>query len=233
MPIVLQFNQLGKILVQMVTPRAGKTYKDYFLFFLNGELWRDVLNTLIICFVGTLFGGLIGLPIALLTSRNIIKNKFTVYFIRVVLTILRSIPIAIIAIIFVFIVGIGTLPGILTVILFTLGILSKMLYEYVETLEMGAFEAVQSVGANKLLCTTKATLPQIMPAYIGYLIYCFEMNFRASVIFGWVGAGGIGTFLNNAIEERFYDKAGVIIIIFMAITISLQLLTKYVKGKLS
>lgn len=232
LPRVLQFNQLGAILSQMVKPRDGKTYADYFLFFIDSKLWGNVKDTLIICFIGTFFGGLLGLPIAILTSRNIVKNKTTIYFIRVILTFLRSMPIAIIAIIFVYILGIGTLPGILTVVLFTIGVLSKMLYEYIETLDMGSFEAIQSVGANKLICTRNATIPEIMPAYLGYLIYCFEMNFRASVIFGWVGAGGIGLFLSNAIDERYYDKAGVIIIIFMAITISLQLLTRFVKGKI-
>ncbi|MDR2828947.1 MAG: ABC transporter permease subunit [Acholeplasmatales bacterium] len=231
-PKRIRIDQVFEIFIGMLSPRKGKTWADYFKYFANKEMWNNIRTTLEMCFIGTLVGSLFSLPVAILTSRNIVKNKFVVYFIRVFLTFVRSIPINIIALIALFLAGIGIFSGTVAISVFTFGIMSKMLYESIETLDMGSYEAVISTGTSSFFAVRRATIPQILPLYIGYTVYAFEMNFRASIILGLVGAGGIGLLLDNNIKERYYDRVGVIVFIFMVIVLLLQLLTRLINKKL-
>jgi phosphonate transport system permease protein len=96
---------------------------------------------------------------------------------------------------------------------------------------MGPFEASVSNGANRLEAYSIAIHPQINSMFISNIIYIFEINIRASVILGFVGAGGIGQLLSNALESSQYDKVGAILIPLFILVVALQFLSSYLRRR--
>jgi len=116
--------------------------------------------------------------------------------------------------------------------IFTFGIVAKMIYEKIETVDMGPFEAAEAIGATRLKAFIVAIIPQILPSYLSNCLYCFEINVRYAAILGYVGAGGIGLVLNEKIGWREYDKVGMILLMLFVTVIIIEYISKHIRGKL-
>ena len=171
-----------------------------------------LVDTVKMSILGTLIGCLVGLPVAILASSNINKNAIVVSVFRFILALIRTIPTLVIALVFALIFGLGTFAGTLAIALFTFGIVAKMLYESIEVIDMGPFEAMEALGADKFQAFWSACMPQILPVYLSHSLYCFEMNVRASAILGYVGAGGLGIMINERIGWRDYNGLGMVLL---------------------
>lgn len=156
-----------------------------------------LIETIQMSITGTILGCLIGLPLAILASSNINKNRPTLLICRFFLSVLRSVPALIYASIFALLFSLGPLAGTIAIIVFTVGIVAKMLYESIETIDMGPYEALLSMGATTFQAFWTACMPQILPTYLDDCLYCFELNVRASAILGYVGAGGLGILIRE------------------------------------
>lgn len=223
------FPVMWKMLYELFVPYNGRTWSDYFAYF--QEMGKPLVETLQISFGGTLIGGILAFPVAFLSARNIIKNRLISIPIKLFMNLIRSIPAVVLAVIGLFLVGLGVLAGLIGIALFSFGIMSKMLYEAIETVDMSPFEALESGGANKVISFRYAVLSQILPIYLGYMIYVFEINIRASAILGYIGAGGIGQIINdNAYINN--NRVGVAIIVIFLTTLVVQLLSNIVRRKL-
>lgn len=192
-----------------------------------------LIATIQMSLLGTIIGCLIGLPIAILSSSNINKNKPTLLFFRFVLSVMRSVPTLILASICALIFGLGTLAGTVAIILFTVGIVAKMLFESIETIDMKPFEAMQSFGATTLQAFWAACMPQILPTYLSHSLYCFEMNVRAASILGYVGAGGLGILINERIGWRDYEGLGMVLLSLFILVLIIDFFTDWCRSKLS
>ncbi len=228
-PDYIMLDQLKIILVKMFTPKGSRTWGDYFAYMLR--LKDPLIDTLQMSFAGTILGSLLAVPVAILAAKNIFKSKWINVPVRFLMNLVRTIPAMVLALVAVFFVGIGVLSGIIAITLFTFGIMAKMLYEAIETVDMNPFEALESTGANKTQAFRYAVVPQIMPVFVGYLIYTFEMNVRASAILGYVGAGGIGTVIKDNILYN-YDRVGAAVIVMLLLILIVQFFSNYVRGKL-
>jgi len=182
--------------------------------------------------VGTLLGCLIGLPLAIFSSSNINRNRFTLSICRFILSIIRSIPTLIYALVFSLVFGLGTFAGTVAIAFFTLGIVAKMLYESIETIDMGPYEAMQSFGATTLEAFWTACLPQILPQYLDNCLYCFELNVRASSILGYVGAGGLGILIAQRTSFRAYHDLGCILAILFVVVWAIDLFNDWIRSKI-
>ena len=107
-----------------------------------------------------------------------------------------------------------------------------MLYEKIETVDMGPFEAMEAVGATRLKAFIGAIMPQILPSYLSICLYTFEINVRYAAILGYVGAGGIGLILNEKIGWREYDKLGMILIMLFITVVIIENVSKYIRERL-
>jgi len=226
---LIRLNQLPILIVKLFTPKGNRTWGDYFAYMLT--LWTPLVDTLQMSFAGTLIGSLMAVPVAVLAARNLVRTKWIYAPVRFLMNLVRTIPAMILALVAVFFVGIGILSGIMAIALFTFGIMSKMLYEIIETIDMNSVEALESTGANRTQAFRYAVMPQIFPVFLSYLIYIFEINVRSSAILGYVGAGGIGTVIKDNILYN-YDHVGAAIIVMLVVTLSIQFLANYVRGKL-
>ncbi len=192
-----------------------------------------LIATVQMSLIGTIVGCLIGLPIAILASSNINKNRPTLLFFRLVLSIMRSVPTLILASVCALMFGLGSFAGTVAIVFFTIGIVAKMLFESIETIDMKPFEAMQSFGATTLQAFWAACMPQILPTYLSHSLYCFEMNVRAASILGYVGAGGLGILINERIGWRDYEGLGMVLLSLFVLVFVIDIFTNWCRSKLS
>ena len=142
------------------------------------------------------------------------------YLVRAVLNIVRSIEPLIWAIIAVIVVGLGPFAGILALTVHSVAALAKLYSESIESIDPGPIEAIQATGANWAQPVMFAVVPQIIPPFVSFTIYRWDINIRMSTIIGFVGGGGIGFLLSQWIRLLDYDSAG-IAVWFIAITVAI------------
>lgn len=221
--LVRRFSNFFDILLQMNNP--DWSYLE--------RVQGPMLDTIQMSFLGSLLGSLFSLPVAFLASANINKNKFLLWFTRLVLSVFRTLPVLVYAAILALVFGFGTLAGTLAIMMFTFAIMSKMLYEVIETIDLGAYTAVESTGSTKPVAFVTAILPQILPAYLSLSLYSFEINIRYAAILGWVGAGGIGLLMDDRMSWRAYNDVFVILLVLFLIVVSIEQLSRYVRKRLA
>ncbi|MBQ9685468.1 MAG: phosphonate ABC transporter, permease protein PhnE [Oscillospiraceae bacterium] len=221
--IANNFSKLVDLLVKIFHPKWS--------FF--SKVTGPLVDTVKMSVLGTVIGCVIGLPVAVLASTNICKNRVVVSVLRFILAMIRTLPTLVIALVCALVFGLGTFAGTLAISVFTFGIVAKMLYESIETIDMGPFEAMEAMGANKFQAFWSACVPQILPVYLSHSLYCFEMNVRASAILGYVGAGGLGITINERIGWRDYEGLGMVLLALFVVVVAIEFFSEYLRGKLS
>ena len=192
-----------------------------------------LIDTIKMSILGTVVGCVLALPVAILSSSNINKSIPVVWIIRFILGLIRTLPTLIIALVCALIFSLGTFSGTIAIAVFTFGIVAKMLFESIETIDMGPFEAMEALGANKFQAFWSACVPQILPVYLSHCLYCFEMNVRASAILGYVGAGGLGITINERIGWRDYNSLGMVLLSLFVVVVVIDFFSEYLRKKLS
>lgn len=218
-----RIHHLGGILIKLFQPKWS--YFD--------KVYAPLLDTVKMSLLGTILGCLVSLPFAILASSNINKNKWTLSAIRLLLSVVRSVPTLITASVVALIFNLGTFSGTVAIALFTFGIVAKMLYESIETIDMGAYEAMLSFGANVPEAFWAACLPQILPTYFSHSLYCFEINVRVASILGYVGAGGLGILISERIGWRDYEGLGMVLLSLFVLVLLIDQLSQFLRSKLS
>jgi phosphonate transport system permease protein len=194
---------------------------------------NPLLDTIKMSILGTVIGCLLALPIAILSSSNINKNVAVVSVFRFILGLIRTLPTLILAQVCALIFSLGTFAGTVAISIFTFGIVAKMLFESIETIDMGPFEAMEALGANKFQAFWSACVPQILPVYLSHSLYCFEMNIRASAILGYVGAGGLGITINERVGWRDYNGLGMVLLTLFVVVVAIEFFSQHLRKKLS
>lgn len=178
-------------------------------------------------------GAGLGLLLAVFTkAKNTLPIGLVIYtFTRTILNTLRSVEAVIMAIVFVIAVGIGPFAGVLALGLHTIVSLAKLYSEQVESILPGPLEAVEATGANRLQTIIYAVIPQIIPPYISYTIYRWDINVRMSTIIGIVGGGGIGFVLIQNINLLNYRAASAQMIAIAVVVSMMDYLSSVMREK--
>lgn len=177
-----------------------------------GETLLPMLQSVETALVASAIGCAIGLPVAFLASRVTMPTAIVRGPIRALLSVIRSVPDILYASILATIVGIGPLPGVLALILFSLGILVKLFAEVIDAVDTGPLEAARSTGATRFGINRAAVLPQVLGNYSAFSLYILELNIRTGTVLGLVGAGGIGQLIST--WQNFYRYRDISLIIF-------------------
>ena len=196
------------------------------------DLLPPLIETLQIAYVGTFFGTLLALPLIFLASANTAIDPLSMWVARTLLTILRSIPDLLWAAILVPILVVGPLPGAVALTLFSIGILAKLGSETVESIDPGPLEALRATGAGRVATIVYAVIPQVAATFVSYILYIFEINVRASVIIGYVGAGGIGFTLQERLNFFDYTGVGLIILVIFVVVLAIDGVSVWARSKL-
>ena len=195
------------------------------------KLIGPMISTLQMSVTGTALGVLFAVPVAFLGTTVVTGNRLVTSAIRFFLDIVRTIPNLLLAALMVAIVGIGEF--VMTIAVFTFGLVSQLVYEAIEAIDEGPIEAAVSVGANKVQVAFWSVAPQIMSQVAGYTFYALEVNVRASAVLGYVGAGGIGIILNSSLALLQYDRVSVIILLILAVVAAVDGLSEAIRRRLA
>jgi phosphonate ABC transporter permease subunit PhnE len=178
-------------------------------------------------------GGLLGFLLAIsIKAKEALPIGMGIYFItRTILNALRSVEALVMAIVFVIAVGIGPFAGVLALGLHTIVSLAKLYSEQVESIMSGPLEAIQATGANRLQTIMYGVIPQIIPPYISYTMYRWDINVRMSTIIGFVGGGGIGFLLQQNINLLNYRGASAQMIAIAVVVASMDYISSILREK--
>lgn len=196
----------------------------------SGDIWDGMMESIIMTVAASVVGIGISIPIALGAARNV--APLPIYLAcRALIAISRALQEIIVAILLVAIFGFGPLAGFLTLSFATIGFLSKLLAEDIESMDRVQAEAIRASGAGWMQWINYGVQPQVMPRLIGLSMYRIDINFRESAILGLVGAGGIGATLNTAFDRYEYDTAAAILLIIIGIVMALEYLSGIIRER--
>lgn len=192
--------------------------------------FRETLITLEMAFLGTIAASVIALPLSFLAAQNV-ASPLVYNTVRTVLSFLRSVPEIVFGLIFVTAVGLGPFPAILAISLHNIGVLGKLISELVEAAEPGPQEALRSVGATRSMVSLYGILPQIIPNVLSQYFYRLEVAVRASLILGFIGAGGIGQLLFIHFKVFQYEKVAVDVLMIMLLVVIIDYASAVIRAK--
>jgi phosphonate transport system permease protein len=193
--------------------------------------------TIFMALIATTIGTILAIPLSFLAASNITrKGKIgtaVYYIVRAFLNIIRSYEPLVLATIFAMIVGFGSpFAGVIALSITTAASLGKMFSEAVESIDSGPIEAITATGANKIQVVMYAVVPQIIPDFLSFTIYHWDINVRISTIIGFVGGGGIGYFLSQQINTLQYSQAGTALLAIILVVWALDFLSSEVRKQL-
>ena len=196
--------------------------------------WLYQLENPLITLWGPLGTGLVlGIILAIFAkAKSALPTGMVIYTItRTFLNGLRSIEALVMAIVFVIAVGIGPFAGMMALGLHTIVSLAKLYSEQVESIQPGPLEAIQATGANRLQTIIYGVVPQIVPPYISYTMYRWDINVRMSTIIGFVGGGGIGFLLQQNINLLNYRGASAQMLAIAFVVASMDYISSVLREK--
>lgn len=205
---------------------------DYLMKFDIDGLPYAVLETLAIAVGGTFFSALLSIPFALLASQNIVGKRLSKLG-KVIITVIRTFPEMILAIIFIKIVGPGAFAGVLALGFHSIGMLGKLFSESIESMDMGPAESLDASGATHFQKLVSAVLPTVMPELLSYTLYRFEINTRAATTLGIVGAGGIGFPLIMSITGNYWGRVSMILITMIITVVIVDMISGSIRKRLT
>lgn len=199
-------DRLGLVVGLMIPPSPGPMLATY----LDG-----LMETIAIAFLGTLTAAVLGFPLSLLAAKNVVANRIVHFLARRSLDTLRGVETLIWALIFINVVGLGPFAGILAIAMSDTGSFGKLFSEAIEASDRKPVEGVRSAGGSTLHGIWFGILPQVFPVLASQVLYYFESNTRSATIIGIVGAGGIGLYLANEIQQAEWPRVAFLILMIL------------------
>ena len=179
------------------------------------EIERGVLGKIMesvyVAWIGTIIGAVLSLPLAFVGAANVSPRWLRVP-VRLLFDAIRAVPELIVAMVLLSVTGLGPWAGALAIGIHSVGTLGKLATEAIESADRGPLEAINATGGRWVSAMRWGILPQVLPIVVGYWLFRFEINVRASAIFGLIGAGGVGAELNTQIAFRNFPAVGAVLV---------------------
>ena len=198
-----------------------------------GKIWQPLWDTIKMSFLGSFIGAVLAIPFAIAAASNIVTNRAVVFLVRLFLSLVRTLPTLVCALIATYIFGLGTMAGTCAIAVFTFAYVGKQLFEIIETVDMGPYEAMEALGATRLRAFTAAVFPQVLPTYLSVSLFCLEGNVRYASILGYVGAGGIGAPLIFAMNSYRWNEVGAILLGLIVLVLIIEWISAKIRVKLA
>lgn len=189
------------------------------------------LQTFQIAVVGTTVAAVLALPLGFLSARTVVSQPIF-YPARALLNFFRSIDTMVYALFFVAAVGLGPFPGVLAVVTYTTMTLAKLYSEAIEGIDQGPVDAVAATGAGRLQVLRFGILPQVVPLFASYVLYRLETNIRAATILGFVGAGGIGFYIQTYLRMINYPAAAAVLLVLVVMIMGVDFASSRLRARI-
>jgi phosphonate transport system permease protein len=191
----------------------------------GSQLWQPALETLAMSVVAMFLAAFVGLFLAFLAARNFTKSPIGFGLSHLFLLVSRAIPAPIWALVILYVMFPGILPGAIALGVHNLGILGRLMAEVIENLDRRPLEALQTTGATKAGVFLYGVLPLTIPQFLAYSLYRWEVCMRETVIVGLVGAGGLGRLLTEQLTSFDYRSLIVTLTAFLLLTFGVDVLS--------
>jgi phosphonate transport system permease protein len=192
------------------------------------RLW----DTVLIAYLGTLLGAIGAFFLCFAATVNLAVNPAQRFLARRFLEFCRTVPEIVFALIFVVAFGLGPVPGVIAIMIHTVGALGKLFAEVVENIDMKPVEGAIASGATRWQAIRYAVVPQVLPNFASYALLRFEINVRGASVMGFVGAGGIGQDLIEAIRKFYYSDVSAILLLIIVTVMVIDVVTERIRHRL-
>lgn len=192
-------------------------------------------ESLQIAALGTFFAALLALPFGVLAARNLTRLPVLPYVGKTILNAIRTFPELVLAIAFLKAVGLGPFPGVLAMAIHSIGMMGKLYAERIENVDKGAIEALQATGASSIEIFRHGIVPEVLPDFLSFALYRFDLNVRSASVLGLVGAGGIGVLLDIQRKSgaSAYPAVGTIVIGIIATVMLVDFFSAKLRARLA
>ncbi|MEB3195840.1 MAG: phosphonate ABC transporter, permease protein PhnE [Candidatus Sericytochromatia bacterium] len=180
------------------------------------------LQTIQMALAGTVLALILAFPLAFLGARNTTPHPTVYHAIKLVTNFLRTIPDFAVALVLVAAIGLGPFAGTLALAFHTATVLIKLFAEAIEGIDEGVVEALRATGARYGQVLSFAVVPQVMPAFISFVLYRFETNIRAAAVLGMIGAGGIGFLMVSDFRMFQYQQASMTVLVLIVLVMAVD-----------
>jgi phosphonate transport system permease protein len=231
----LEFLDIDLARIVGVFPRLGdliatRYYPPDIDYVARPDFLASVLHTLQMSLLGGFFGVLIAVPLAWFGAHNVTPSRRLAYpFGRAAIISSRAIHETIWTVLFVMVLGFGSLAGVLALTMFCVGFAGKLFADEIEAINMGPVEALRAVGAGPLQVFHYAVLPQVRVAFVGIAIYTWDVAFRAATIVGFFGGGGMGLYLKRTVQQLETNSVAAILLTIVTLVCLAELLSGWLR----
>jgi phosphonate transport system permease protein len=193
-------------------------------------------ETIFLALMGTVLSLVVTIPLSFFGAKNLMRGSvpgMAAYgATRTVMNLLRSVEVLIIALMMVRVVGIGPFAGVLALAIHGVGALGKLYSEAIESIDPGPIEAITATGASRFQVVMFGVVPQVVPQFVAFTIYRWDINVRMATVIGLVGGGGIGFILKDYIDLLRWPQAGTAILLIAATVIAMDYASALIRERL-
>lgn len=195
--------------------------------------WLSLLgDTLLIAYLGTVLGAVAGFLLCFLATANLMPDGRVRFAAKRLLEFCRTVPDIVFALVFVIAFGLGPLPGVLALAIHSAGSLGKLFAETVENIDMKPVEGAVAAGASWPATIRYAVVPQVLAGFASYALLRLEINVRQASVMGFVGAGGIGQDLIEAVRKFYYADVSAILLFLVLTVVAIDLVAERLRHAL-
>lgn len=195
-----------------------------------GELAGMILETLAIVVLATVLAVVLSIPVALAAARATTRGRISHGAARTLIVLARAIPDLVLAIVFLRLFGLGPIAGILAMGIHSVGMVGKLYADAIEELDDSPRQAVEAVGGTRGQQIWTAIPQALMPQIVATALHRFDINLRTSVLLGYVGVGGIGLEIADALRSLDYQRGMALALVVLALCIVVELLSGAVRA---
>jgi phosphonate transport system permease protein len=192
----------------------------------------SALQTLQMVMVGTVAGAIISLPLGVLAAKNLTPHPFFYALSRGCISLCRTVPDMVWAIFFVIILGLGPLAGAMTLFVDTIGFAGRFFGEAMEEIDPAPSEALTALGATRIGVLFSNVMPAAFPSFVNTTLFSLERAVQSSVVLGLVGAGGIGTLLQEPMTWHNYDEAFTVVLIIFIMLVAVEQVSGLIRRRI-
>ena len=221
-----QFNKATDIVRGLVNPSGEVLHQGLVL----------LVQTIFLAFMATAFAIPVAFALSFFAARNLTRGSFfarTMYtIVRALMNITRSVEPLVWALIFISWVGIGPFAGVLALWVHSVAALVKLYSEQIESIDHGPVEAITATGASTLQVLRYGVVPQVIPPFLSFTIYRWDINVRMSTIIGFVGGGGIGYILKPRVDLGQWGEVGTLVLLIAATVWIMDILSARIRERI-
>jgi len=209
-----------------------RVWTDFAEWFWGLKKWsRQLGETLLMAYVATITGAIIAFGLSFAAARNLAPSPIILVVLRRFLEFFRTVPEIVFALIFVVAFGLGAMAGVMAIAIHTAGALGKLFSEVVENIDMKPVEGARAAGGTWFEQVRFGAIPQVLSNFISYTLLRFEINVRGAAVMGFVGAGGIGQDLIEAIRKFYYSDVSAILVMIILTVMVIDSLTEKLRHR--